>query len=129
MIRARFLSDADRRGLLACVKRHREDHGVARRANALLLLAEGWDSVAYDGWKGGPSRMMADQEADLCAWLEEWFFRETVPKYWRDFRCQVTDNFRIISSQNFRVWSKWGIIVFYMPSTPVSLRYANDQYP
>ena len=31
------------------------------------------------------------------------FFRETVPKYWRDFRSQVTDNFRIISNQNFRV--------------------------
>jgi len=31
------------------------------------------------------------------------FFRKTVPKYWRDFRSQITDNFRIISNQNFRV--------------------------
>ncbi len=112
MIRPRFLSDTDRRELLACVKRQREDHGVARRANALLLLdegkscvavaqvlyldddtvrgwhkqyvAEGWDSVAYDGWKGGKSRMMADQEAALCAWLEGRFCRSTVEvrAYW-----------------------------------------------
>ena len=85
MIRTNFLSGEDRRQLLACVKRQREDHDVARRANALLLLddgkarveialvlyldddpvrgwhklylAAGWDAVAYDGWKGGQSRM------------------------------------------------------------------------
>ena len=76
MNRSNFLSLEDRRELLACLKRQREDHGVARRANALLLLddgkscveiaqvlyldddtvrgwhkqyvAEGWDAVAYD---------------------------------------------------------------------------------
>ena len=81
MSRANFLFLEDRRELLACVTRQREDHGVARPANALLLLddgkscveiaqvlypdddtlrgwhkqylAEGWDAVAYDGWKGG----------------------------------------------------------------------------
>ena len=106
MIRSRFLSDADRRELLVCVRGQREDHGVARRANALLLLdegkscvevarvlyldddtvrgwykqylAEGWESVAYDGWKGGQSRMSAAQEAKLCAWLEGRFCRSTV---------------------------------------------------
>jgi transposase len=31
------------------------------------------------------------------------FLRETIPKEWRKFRDQVTDNFRIISHQNFRV--------------------------
>ena len=31
------------------------------------------------------------------------FLRETIPKNWKNFRDQVTDNFRIISSQNFRV--------------------------
>ena len=31
------------------------------------------------------------------------FFRQTIPKHWRDFRDQVTDNFRIISHQDFRV--------------------------
>ena len=101
MIRPRFLSIEDRRELLSCVKRQREDHGVARRANALLLLddgkscveiaqvlyldddtvrgwhkqylSEGWDAVAYDGWKGGQSLLSVAQKADLCAWLEERF--------------------------------------------------------
>lgn len=31
------------------------------------------------------------------------FFRETIPKQWRAFRDKVTDNFRVISHQNFRV--------------------------
>jgi len=106
MILSRFLSESDRRELLACVRRQREDHGVARRANALLLLdegntcvsvarvlyldddtvrgwhkqylSEGWEAVAFDGWKGGQSRMGAAQEAALCAWLEGRFCRSTV---------------------------------------------------
>jgi transposase len=73
----------------------REDHGVARRANALLLLHEGmscsqiakvlfldddtvrswhkqylaedWEAVAYDGWKHGQSRMTTAQEVNLNA--------------------------------------------------------------
>ena len=31
------------------------------------------------------------------------FLRETSPKEWKSFRDQVTDNFRIISQQDFRV--------------------------
>ena len=93
MNRSDFLSLEDRRELLACVERQREDHGVARRANALLLLddgkscveiaqvlyldddtlrgwhkqylAEGWDAVAYDGWKGLQSRMPVAQGSSL----------------------------------------------------------------
>ena len=85
MIHPNFLTAADRLELLLCVKRQREDHGVARRANALLLLddemscsqiakvlfldddtvrswhkqylAEDLEAVAYEGWKGGQSRM------------------------------------------------------------------------
>ncbi|MBK1667193.1 IS630 family transposase, partial [Rhodovibrio sodomensis] len=41
MIHPGFLSFEDRRELEACVRRHRVDHGVARRANALLLLDDG----------------------------------------------------------------------------------------
>ena len=106
MIRSNFLSREDRCELLSCVKRQREDHGVARRANALLLLddgkscveiaqvlyldddtvrgwhkqylSEGWDAVAYDGWKGGQSRLPVPLKAALCAWLEERFCRSTV---------------------------------------------------
>jgi transposase len=41
MIRPSFLSSADRLELEACVCRQREDHGIARRANAILLLDDG----------------------------------------------------------------------------------------
>jgi transposase len=106
MIGPNFLTTADRLELLSCVQRQREDHGVARRANALLLLddgmscsqiakvlfldddtvrswhkqylAEDWEAVAYDGWKGGQSRMTTAQEVNLSAWLEERFCRSTV---------------------------------------------------
>ena len=94
MIRPSFLSSAERLELEACVRNQREDHGVARRANAILLLDDGkscqviaeflyldddtirgwhktyresgWDALAFDGWKGGQSRMSADQETTLC---------------------------------------------------------------
>ena len=41
MIRPNFLSSEERCDLQACVRRQREDHGIARRANALLLLDDG----------------------------------------------------------------------------------------
>ena len=72
----------------------REDHGVARRANAILLLddgescvqiakflyldddtlrgwyktyrEDGWNALSVDGWKGGQPRFSATQEAELC---------------------------------------------------------------
>ena len=106
MIRPGFLSLAERRELEACVHSQREDHGIARRANAILLLDDGescaqiakflyldddtirgwhktyrdagWDALAFDGWKGGQSRMTADQEAGLCDWLQDRFCRSTV---------------------------------------------------
>ena len=106
MIRPGFLSSADRIELKACVRRQREDHGIARRANAILLLddgescariakvfyldddtirgwyksyrQDGWDALAFDGWKGGQSRMKQAQEVALCAWLKARFCRSTV---------------------------------------------------
>ena len=41
MISPGFLSRAERRELEVCVRSQREDHGVARRANAILLLDDG----------------------------------------------------------------------------------------
>jgi hypothetical protein len=41
MIRPGFLSSVERLELEACVRRQREDHGIARRANAILLLDDG----------------------------------------------------------------------------------------
>ena len=106
MICPGFLSAAERLELEACVRRQREDHGIARRANAILLLddgescaqiakflyldddtirgwyktyrQDGWDALALDGWKGGHSRMTPSQATALCAWLEARFCRSTV---------------------------------------------------
>ena len=106
MIQPGFLSLTQRRELEACVRCHREDHGVARRANAILLLDDGescmqiakflfldddtirswckiyreggWDAVSVDGWKGGQSRLTAAQEGQLCDWLDGRLCRSTV---------------------------------------------------
>jgi transposase len=99
IIRAGFLSPAGRLELDSCVRRQREDHGIARRANAILLLddgkscqaiseflyldddtirgcyktyrEDGWNALALNDWKGGHSQMKQAEEAALCAWLEE----------------------------------------------------------
>ena len=88
------------------MRRQREDHGIARRANAILLLDDGlscaqigrflyldddtirvwyksyrergWEALAVDAWKGGQSRMTVKQEASLCTWLDDRFCRSTV---------------------------------------------------
>ena len=107
VIKPGFLNTEERSAMLACVKRHDEDHGIARRANALLLLddgkscatvsemlfidadtarswwkqyvLEGWEQVAYSAWRGGQSRLTCEQEADLTTWLEDRFCLNTVP--------------------------------------------------
>jgi len=106
MIRSNFLSAEDRHCLERCVRRQCEDHGIARRANAVLLLdkgkscaeiseflyldddticgwykayrEDGWGVLALNGWQGGQSRMTLDQEAELCTWLEGRFCRSAV---------------------------------------------------
>ena len=85
MIRPDFLCVAECREFETCVRRQREDHGIARRANAILLLDDGKscrmiaeflypdddtirgryrtcreggrEALAVDGWKNGQSRM------------------------------------------------------------------------
>ena len=80
-IRPGFLTSSERRELVACVPSQREDHGIARRAKAILLLddgescvqiakflyldddtirgwyksylEDGWDGLSTNGWKGG----------------------------------------------------------------------------
>ena len=107
MIRPNFLSPTERLELESCVRSQREDHGIARRANAILLLDDGescsqiakflyldddtirgwhksyrdggWDAVSVDGWKGGQSRMTSVQEATLCTWLDGRFCHSTAP--------------------------------------------------
>ena len=98
MIQSNFLSSQERLALERCVRRHVEEHGISRRANAILLLGKGkscaeiaeflhldddtvrgwhkayiqagWDALSLDGWQGGQSRMTAEQEAELIIWLE-----------------------------------------------------------
>lgn len=45
MIRPGFLTSSERRELVACVRSQGEDHGIARRANAILLLDDGESCV------------------------------------------------------------------------------------
>ena len=80
MICPHFLSPEDRLELERCLRRHREEYGIAGRANAIVLLdkgkfcaeiaeflhldddtirswykafrQEGWDALALDGWQG-----------------------------------------------------------------------------
>lgn len=106
MIDANLSSSAERLELEVRVRSQQEDHGIARRANAILLLdngkscqliaeflyldddtirgwyktyrESGWDALTHDGWKGGKSRMTPVQEAELRTWLEGRFCRSTV---------------------------------------------------
>jgi transposase len=87
------------------MRRSSEAHGVARRANTILLLDDGqnyaqiaaslyldddtirgwhkhylsggWDALKDFSWKGGISRLSHAQEQDLCTWLENRFCRDT----------------------------------------------------
>lgn len=105
MIRKDFLTDDDRKHLLAVAKNKREGNGIARRANAILLLDKGWscDRVSeaffldddtirewykrfceggvdylftYD-WKGRATFLTSHQEAELILWIEEVFPKDT----------------------------------------------------
>jgi transposase len=117
MIRPGFLSSSERHELEVCVRSQREDHGVARRANAILLLDDGkscqaiaeflyidddtirgwyktyriggWDALSTDGWKGGQSRMTSAQKAELCVWLDGRFCRSTV-EIWAHIEAQFS---------------------------------------
>ena len=123
MIRNNFLSPAERLKLECCVRIQREDHGVARRANAILLLDDGencvqiakflyldddtirswyksyrdggWEALALDGWKGGKSRMTSDQETVLCDWLQARFCRSTA-----EIRAYIAAEFGLDSSHS-----------------------------
>ena len=84
MIRPGFLSNSERKQLTAYTRSQCEDHGVACRANAILLLDDGENCVQIakflyldddtirnwyncyrrNGWKESQSRMTSAQEAD-----------------------------------------------------------------
>lgn len=105
MIRGGFLSAEQRAHLEALVRRPGERHGTARRANAMLLLDDGWNceavaralyldddtvrgwyerfraegtrAVSAFGWKGGKSKLSVAQEAELVETLTARLFPST----------------------------------------------------
>jgi len=105
MIRAKFLTPDQRHELEQIVRRPSEDHGVARRANAILLLDDGkscaviaeflyldddtvrnWhkhyvsgglDQLTTFDWKGRLSFLNIAQKAGLSGWLEARMCRDT----------------------------------------------------
>ena len=98
MIKSGFLSFEERLELESVVRCPSEDHGIARRCNALLLLDDGWsceraskalyldddtirtwykkyaeggfDLMASFDYKGGFSKLSASEEAVLVSWLD-----------------------------------------------------------
>jgi transposase len=105
MIRGGFLSEEGRAYLQDVVRRPTEKHGVARRANAILLLDDGWScedvaralfidddtvrgwhkafttegmqALRRFGWKGSPGKLSRRQEAELAETLSARLFAST----------------------------------------------------
>ena len=105
MIRGGFLNEEGRAYLQAVVARPSEKHGVARRANAVLLLDDGWScedvaralyldddtvrswhkafttdgmqALRSFGWKGSAPKLSRCQETELVERLSARFFPST----------------------------------------------------
>ena len=105
MIRGRFLSAKERTALQAVMRHPSEIHGVARRANAILLLDDGWncakvaeafyldddtvrtwfkryqagglDEMKVFDWKGRSGYLSRERMAELSARLGERLMRDS----------------------------------------------------
>lgn len=105
MISGGFLSAKERGALKAVIRHPSESHGVARRANAILLLDKGWscadvsealyldddtvrswlkryrtgglDEMTLFDWHGRPGHLSGAQEAGLTVHLGERLYRDT----------------------------------------------------
>lgn len=105
MIRGNFLNAIQREELEQIARRPSEPHGVARRANAILLLDDGWSCAAaaralyldddtvrtwhkhymwggFDeletfDWKGAKPYLTRDQEAELTDFLDQNMHRDS----------------------------------------------------
>jgi transposase len=105
MIRGGFLSAKERAALKAVIRHPSEIHGVARRANGILLLDKGWscaeiaeafyldddtvrswhkhyragglDELRLFDWHGRQGHLSREQEAELSAHLGERLYRDT----------------------------------------------------
>ncbi len=118
MIRSTFLTARQRDELEQIVRRPSEDHGVARRANAILLLDDGkscaqiaeflyldddtirtwhkhymsggWDELEMFDWKGGMPHLNAAQNEQLDCWLEARLCRST-----KEIRAYIEKSFGV----------------------------------
>ncbi len=118
MIRSKFLTARQRDELEQIVGRPSEVHGVARRANAILLLDDGWsceqvgkalyldddtirnwykhymsggwDELELFDWKGGKPHLSAAQSKQLCTWLEGRLCRST-----KEIRAHIEQSFDV----------------------------------
>lgn len=100
-----FLTVSERKALLALVRAQSGSHGVARRANAVLLLDKGWsfeavaealfiddssvrawrasftiggvEALSKFDWRGGVSSLSADQQARLSDFVDKRLCRST----------------------------------------------------
>jgi transposase len=105
MINSKFLNDEERARLEGVLRRHREEYGIARRANALLLLDDGkscediatflyldddtirgWHKQYISGgfgavfsfdWKGGTGFLTQAQESELSTYFSAHLPRDT----------------------------------------------------
>ena len=105
MISGGFLSAQERAALKAVMRHPSEIHGVARRANAILLLDKGWscaavaealyldddtirtwlkryrlgglDELTLFDWHGRSGHLSREQEAELASHLSERLYRHT----------------------------------------------------
>ena len=85
MIRSNFLTASDSLELLSCVKRQREDHGVARRANALLLLDNGMSCVQI-------AKVLFLDDDTVRSWHKQYWLKTGMPSLrWLE-RWAVTDD-------------------------------------
>lgn len=106
MIRKRFLLEPDRQRLLAVARDASEVHGLARRANAVILLdkgmscddvadvllldddtvrrwhkvfaADGVEALLSFGYEGSECRLSEPQQAALKAWVSKTLPRSSV---------------------------------------------------
>jgi len=78
-----------------------------------LISYQVWGVALRSGIQGGLFARLCKQARNGCAvdypTQKQFaqailaFFRETIPKEWKNFRDKVSDNFRVINHENFRI--------------------------
>jgi transposase len=123
MMNSGFLTAEQRMVLEGIMRRQSEEHGVARRANAILLLDDGWDyeqiatalyiskdtvrewrkhfdnggldELTMFDWQGGQSRLSQSEEQKLTVWLRENPRRDT-----HEIRAHISNEYSKVYSHS-----------------------------